>query len=151
MAGLLLDGLELQDLDAGYWFDVVDGGPDDVPEVIGEDDEVMGAPGLEAGNWIKRSRPVRLFGVVFGDGATDAAARESYRTRMDALVAKMQVSDLHDLVAHPPNFGLAAATAATLSNVRPQRIVGAPARQDASREMTLELVSIDSPPEWVVA
>lgn len=151
MAGILLDGLELQDEAGGYWFDFIEGGPDDPPAFVGEDDVIPGASGMDPGGWTIGTRSLRIHGVVWGDGATLQLLRQSYRSRMDALVAKMQTTDLHDVVAHPPNFGLTIGTTATLSDVRPMRIVGPPALQEVKREITLELVSIASPPSWVIA
>lgn len=151
MAGLVLDGLELQDEANGYWFDIISGGIDDIAEYVGEDDEVMGATGLDPGEWIRGTRPLRIHGLVFGDGATLELTQISYRSRMDALLALMQTADLHPLIVHPPNFGLTGGTTATLSNLRPLRITGEPALLEVKREVTLELVSINSPPEWVVA
>lgn len=151
MAGLLLDGLELQDLDAGYWFDVIAGGPDDLAEWVGEDDEVMGASGRAAGEWSADTRPLRLHGVVFGEGATLQLTRQSYRSRMAALVAKMSPASVKAVVAHPPNLGLTAGQTATLADCRPERIIGEPALQEVKREVTLELRSIESPPDWVIA
>ena len=151
MSGLLLDGLDLQDEAGGYLFEVLSGGPDDIAESVGEDDEVPEATGLSPGTWTAKRRHVKLHGLVFGDGLTLQQVRESFRARMDALAAKMSAADLHTIVAHPPNFGLSAGQTDTLSNVRPQRIVGPTAVGDVSREIRLELVCIDSPPEWVVA
>lgn len=151
MARLLIGGLEIQTRTGGYWFDVVDGDPFDLAEWVGEDDEVMGATGRAAGAWLADTRPVRLHGTVWGDGATAALIRASFKSRMDALKAKMSPATPVSIVAHPPNFALATGTTATLSSCRPERIVPVRSGGWEWREMNLELRSIASPPDWVIA
>ena len=152
MPRLVLDGLELQDRAAGIWFDVVEGGLDDLATWVGEDDEVVGATGREPGEWIADVRPLKLFGHVWGVGATGALRRAAYRAKVDALMAKMQPDNLIALVAHPPNEGIATGQTATLSDIRPVGSKPGPIRGwDGARAFELILESIDSPPEWVVA
>lgn len=152
MARLVLDGLELQDLAAGIWFDLVEGGLDDLPTYVGEDDQVVGATGREPGEWIADVREVKLFGHVWGVGATAALRRAAYRAKVDALNAKMVAGDLVALVAHPPNEGLTSGTAATLSDLNPMGSKPGPIRGwDGARAFELILECIDSPPAWVVA
>ena len=150
MTGILLDDLELQDEDNGYWFVIIAGGLDDLGEWVGTDDDVPGASGMDAGKWRNRSHPLKLHGVVEGSGSTAAARRVSYRARMDALVAKMQPSDTHDVTIGPPNEGLDTDETAVLADCRPQSIVGPPAVEDEVREVTLTLKSIASSPTWTV-
>lgn len=152
MARLTLGGLELQDVAAGIWFDVVEGGLDDLPLFVGEDDEVLGASGREPGEWIMDKRPVKLFGHVWGVGATRALRQAAYRAKVDALNAKMQSPTLVAIVAHPPNEGLASGQTATLSDCRPLGSTPGPIRGwDGARSFELRLESIDSPPSWVIA
>ena len=145
MSTITLDGLELwQD---GYRFEFRAGGPDDIPEYVGADDDIPGAAGMDPGNWTKRSRMVRLYGQVLGTGADAEAQQQSYRTRMNALVAKMDVNDLVDIVAFAPTFGVSGNW--TLSDCRPQRMVAEQTVADLCWIGTLELLCIASPPEWV--
>ena len=156
MARLVLDGLELQDLAAGIWFDVVGGDPDVPPLYVGEDDEVVGASGREPGEWIADIREVKLFGHVRGVGATTALRRAAYRAKVAALVAKMDATALIDLVAHGSatmsNFGLAVGQTATLSDLRFVGVTPGPTRGwegDRSFEITYEC--IDSDLTWDIA
>lgn len=145
MSTLTIDGLELwQD---GYRFEFRAGGPDDLPQYVGEDDDVPGAAGQEAGEWRKQNRLVRLYGQVLGTGDDAEAQQTSYRTRMDALVAKMDVNTPVDLVAYAPTFGLSGSS--TLSDCRPMRMIPETVVADLCWIGYLELVCIDSPPDWV--
>ena len=148
MSGIVLDGLELQDIAGGYWFEVRSGGPDDLATHRGEDDVIPEASGRDPGAWISDTRDLTLFGVVFGTGSSP---RESYRANMDALLAKMDPTGTISIVVHPPNFGLGTGDTATLAAVRPLRVTGPSAVGHEVRQMTLELVCIDSPPEWDVS
>jgi hypothetical protein len=152
MARLLLDSLELQDVAAGIWFDIVEGGLDDLPNFDGTDDDVLRASGQRPGLWIATVRPLRLFGHVWGVGADPAACRAAYRAKVDALMAKMQTPTLVTLVAHPPNEGLATGQTATLSNLRPLGSTPGPIRGwEGARAFDLQFRSIKSPPTWAVA
>jgi hypothetical protein len=152
MSRLVLGGLELQDVAAGIWFDVIEGGLDDLPTFEGEDDVVVGASGREPGTWIKGIRPLSLFGHVWGVGASAAARRAAYRAKVDALMAKMDGTALVALVAHPPNEGLATGETATLSSLRALGSKPGPIRGwDGARAFELKYESIASPPDWVIA
>jgi hypothetical protein len=152
MAGLVLDGLELQDEAAGIWFDVVAGDLDTIAEYEGEDDKVVDAAGREPGEWIADIRPLKLFGHVWGVGLTRAARQAAYRAKVDALIAKIHTPTLVDLVAHPPNLGIASGETATLSDLRPLGITPGPPRGwEGARSFDVMLESIASPPEWVIA
>lgn len=152
MPRLVLDGLELQDRAAGIWLDVVDGGLDSPPTYVGEDDDVLGASGMEPGEWIEYVRNLTLFGHVWGVGASAAARRAAYRAKVDALIARMDARSLVDLVAHPPNEGLASGETATIDELRPQTVTAGPIRGwDGARSFELKLVCIASPPNWTVA
>ncbi len=148
MSGIVLDGLELQNISGGYWFEVRSGGPDDLSTYRGEDDVIPEASGRDAGAWISDTRDLTMYGIVFGTGSTP---RESFRTNMDALIAKMDPTGTISIVVHPPNFGLGTGDTATLASVRPMRITGPSVVGHEVREMTLELTCIDSPPDWSVA
>jgi hypothetical protein len=147
MAGIVLDGLELQSLETnGTWFWFTRGGLQSLPEYRGEDDIVPGASGRDPGQWQKDTREIALHGWVFG------TSRTNFRSRADALLATMDVNSLVTVVVHPPNFGLSTGETATLSNVRPLRIVAAEPSDlwYEGWEVTLELSCIDSPPDWVL-
>ena len=146
MAVITLDGLELWQ--EGYRFEFRAGGPDDLPEYVGADDDVPLASGMDPGLWRARSRLVRLRGVVMGEGSTLAAQQISYRTRMDALVTKMDPNTLVDLVAYEPTFGISGNW--TLSDCRPQRLIEERKVADMWWLGVLELLCIDSPPNWTV-
>jgi hypothetical protein len=152
LARLVLDGLELQDVAAGIWFDIVEGGLDDLPMYRGEDDIVPSASGRDPGAWIADVRKLGLFGHVWGVGANAAARRAAYRAKVDALMAKMDPTSLVALVAHPPNEGLATGQTATLSSLRAVGSTPGPIRGwDGARAFELKLECIDSPPAWAIA
>lgn len=148
--GILLGGLELFGSYStnGLRFGFIRGGLQSIPDYRGEDDLVPEASGREPGVFTPDLLPVALHGVVDGEGDPTV-----FRSRAQALIDKMDPSTLLAIVVHPPHFGLGLGDTATLSSVRPQRIVG----PDPSIygygtwEITLELVCIDSPPVWVVA
>ena len=146
--GITIGGLELTE--NGYYFEIIQGGLDDIPEYRGEDDVVPEAAGMAAGLWTKHRRILKLHGTVEGSGATQALRRVSYRSRFDALVAKMDVATPIDVVVYGPREGLGAGDTATLADCRPQRIIGPASTGDEIREVTLELVCIGSPPDWLV-
>ena len=151
MADLIkLDALEIGGSFAsnGLRFEFRAGGPDDIPEYVGEDDNVPTASGLSPGQWTAKSRLVRLYGCVIGSGADPEAQQQSYRTRMDALVAKMDVATLVDITAYAPTFGITGT--ATLSDCRPLRTITETQVADLYWVGFLELVCIDSPPDWVI-
>lgn len=152
MSRLVLDGLELQDLAAGIWGDIVEGDLDEPASYVGEDDEVVGATGREPGEWIADVREPVLLIHVWGVGATQALRQAAYRAKVDALKAKMNASNLIALVAHPPNMGLASGTTATLSDLRFTGVKSGPVNGwEGPRTFEIHYECIDSPPEWVVA
>ena len=151
MPRLTIDGLELQDVDAGIWGDIIDGDLDSIPSYRGEDDVIPQASGRDPGLWTADVRPVKLFVTVWGVGATAVLRRAAYRAKVNALVAKMDVATLVDIVAHPPNLGIAPGETATLADCRPQTWMPGPPRGWEWREFTLTLESIASPPSWVIA
>lgn len=152
MARLVLGGLELQDIAAGIWGDVVEGDPDEPPMYVGEDDEVVGATGREPGEWLADIREPVLLIHVWGVGATVAARQAAYRAKVDSLRGKMNAENLIALVAHPPNFGLSAGQTATLSDLRFFGVKIGPTRGwEGARTFEVRYECIDSPPEWVIA
>lgn len=141
-----LDTLDVTDLATnGTLFEFRRGHPSDLAEYVGEDDDVPLAEGMDPGRWRRTSRTVVLYGCVIGTGSTVAAQQASFRTRMDALKAVMDPAELI-VISTTGEFGM---TSATLSNVRPMRLVAEVEFADLYWSGTLELVCIDSPPEWV--
>jgi hypothetical protein len=148
MSGIVLDGLELHSsyTSNGNYFTFIRGGLQSLATYRGEDDIVPEASGRYAGVFTPDTRDVALHGIVVG------TSRTNFRSRADSLLAVMDPTELVTIVVHPPHFGLSTGETATLSNVRPLRIVG-PEPSDRwyeGWEVTLELVCIDSPPDWVL-
>jgi hypothetical protein len=151
---ILLGSLDLNALAAdGTHFEFIRGGLQSLATFRGEDDIVPEAAGRDPGQWIADIRDLGIHGIVAGAGASAQAGRESFATRSAALVDEMDPATLTTIVVTAPDFGLAVGETATLSDVRPMRIVG----PDPSTlgyegwEVTLELVCIDSPPNWVLS
>ena len=146
--GIILDGLELYGsfTSNGNYFTFIRGGLQSLPTYRGEDDVVPAASGLYAGQWTKDTRDVALHGIVTG------TSRTNFRSRADSLIAAMDPASLITISVYPPHFGLSTGEVATLSNVRPQRIIGGDPSDKwyEGWEVTLELVCIDSPPDWVI-
>ena len=152
MPRLVADTLELQDLSAGYWFEITRGGLDSSFEVRGSDTIIPGKAGRQARDRTADSMPVVLHGIVFG---ISGDMGESYLSRMTALKAVFDpTADPFTLTIHPDAAGvggkLSSGQSATL-NVRFLRFVGPPAAGDQVRTLDIECESIDSPPEWVIA
>ena len=149
MPRLVADTLELQDVDAGYYFEIRAGGLDDVPEVRGSDVVIPGKSGRATYSRVSDSMVVSLHGIVMGAGSGVAAA-ESYRTRANALKAVFDpTADPFALTVHSPLEGLPSGDTATL-NVRFLRFVVGEQGQHF-RIMDIECECVDSPPVWVVS
>lgn len=152
--GIKVDGTELYAdwLTNGFRFTFIRGGLQSLPSYRGEDDVIPQAAGRDPGLWTPDVREVVLHGLVAGTGASAQAVRESFRTRTDILLGLMDVTTLVDIVAYPPNFGLAAGEVATLPDCRPLAIEG----EDASLhwyegwEISLRFECIASPPDWQI-
>lgn len=156
MAGLVIATLEVQDAIAtnGLRFSVIRGGPQSLAKYRGEDDIVPEAAGRDPGQWIADTREVVLHGIVVGDGATAADVQSSFRTRFAALMAVFVPTTLVTLTAHPPNFGLASGTTATLTSCRPMEVLGPEPSERLwyeGWEGSLRFECIKSPPDWVIA
>ena len=153
--GIKIDGLEVfADFNTnGLRFTFTAGGLQSIATFVGADDDVPLASGMDPGQWRASYRDVSLHGVVYGTGSTAQEVRESFRTRCQALVDKMDVNSLVDIVAPPPIFGLGTGDTATLSDCRPVSIDGPDPGVLAwyeAWEVTLNFRCIDSPPDWVV-
>lgn len=156
----MADGIKLNDLEIqadfasnGLYFTFSKGGRQSLATYRGEDDVVPEATGRYAGEFIADMREVALHGFVAGFASDAQTNREAFATAFQSIVDRMAPTDLLTITVYPPNFGLAVGYVATLLNVRPQRILG-PDPADLwyeGWEGSLELVCIDSPPDWVVA
>ena len=153
MTGLLIDSLDVDDPANGYAGELIQGGPDELAEYVGEDDDIPGASGQDPGLWTPSIRTVRYRVDVWGDGATVGQRRASYYSRMTALRDKMTPDDLITLRIEGDSdgrhFGLGAGEALVLSNVRPLSVIGEPVYLYEIRRVVLTLKCIDSPPDWV--
>jgi len=151
MARLVADStLELQAPSSGYYFEIIEGGLDAHPSVRGDDVTIPGKSGRTAMNRVADVRDIVLHGIVFGEASGGTSVSESFRSRMDALLAIFDpTEDPFSLTIHAPLHGLAAGSSASL-NVRFLRFVTRQAGEHY-RYMDIECECIDSPPDWVVA
>lgn len=148
------DGLKVASLEVqgafdtnGLRFTVIRGGPQSLADFRGEDDIIPEASGRDPGQFISDTRDLVLHGLVAG------TSRENFAANFAALLAVMNPTTLITVTGYPPNFGLSSGTTAVLANVRPLRITG-PEPSDLwyeGWEGNLELVCIDSPPDWTIS
>jgi hypothetical protein len=137
----LIGALNVQDMSAGYWLEIVEGGPaDGVPDVRGERVLIPGRDGLytPANNFEPEHLLIRYHGIVFGDGADHAAVQASYATRFAALLTACDAATRADVTL---TSGSSTASAGFL------RIVGPTAVGGEVREIDIEFDATD-PPEW---
>jgi hypothetical protein len=117
-------------------------------EVRGKDVVIPGAGGRYARGRAKDVRTIELLGKVTGAGATEAIAQADYLALMDSLLAVWDRSLAPgDLRIYAPLMGLASGYAhlnARVTNVVPGSMIGG-----FQRLYSVELLCIDSPPEWV--
>ena len=121
--GVLIGALDVQDPDAGYWFDVdpSTGPTAAVATVSGKRVLIPGRPGYYtpsvAGQFEKRLQIVRLIGYVEGVGVTRAARRIAFRAAVEALKTACAVETRADvtITANGPQVeGLGADDVATI-------------------------------------
>ena len=144
---ITLGALDVTNLDTnGLMFEFRDGQPSRIPTYRGSDDVIPQASGMDPGQWTADTREVRLYGVVIGAGATAALQQASFRSRMAALAAVMDVDSLITITT-ANEFG---AASATLADCRPMRMVSEFDFASIYWQGYLELVCIDSPPNWSV-
>ena len=142
-----IDSLDVTDLDTnGLMFEFRRGMPGDLAEYVGANDDIPYASGQDFGAWRKVKRLVRLYGTVIGEGSTAEAQQTSFRSRMDALKAVMDVAEVVTIDT-TGEFGTASAT---LSDVQPLRMIAEAEFAEIVWIGVLELECIDSPPEWVI-
>lgn len=158
MPRITADALELQDLDAGYWFEIVSGGLDAVVGFRESVTVVPGKPGRIPRRRVADALIVVLTGMVHGEAGMGDDAAQSYLSRMDALRAVFDpLRDPDDpivLTVHPDATGVGgrveAGDTATMS-VRFVRLVGEPAQGDQYRQVELECECVTDPPGWVIS
>lgn len=147
---LKLDGTDLRptdgtmklDLIAGFW---------EPPNARGEDDVIPEASGRDEGVWIKDHRTIKLHGYVKGTGSTLVARQQSFQSTMTTLMGKLDTTaSPAALVVSGPYMGLATSpsTVTKSINVRCVNVVVGPITGLYHATVDVELVSIDSPPDW---
>lgn len=151
MARIVADGLELQDLAAGFWFEITHGGLDSSPVVRGENVVIPGKTGQTHMDKVADHWPVTLHGIVFGVGATP---RQDYLDNMYSLRAVFDpLADPFNIVVHPDAVGvgggLVTGETATIT-VEFLRFVGPPALGDQVRSLDIECVCYSDPIGWVI-
>lgn len=151
MARIVADGLELQDIANGRWFEISVGGLDGVPEVRGSNVTIPGKTGQTILPKVADAWPVVLHGLIFG---TSGSPAEDYLDRMDALRAVFDpIGGAFNIVVHPDAVGvggrLNGVQTATIT-VEFQRFVGLPAAGDSVRELDIECVCYSDPIGWQV-
>ena len=137
----LIGSLNVQDMSAGYWFEIVEGGPvDGVAEVRGERVLIPGRAGLytPANAFEDEHLLVRYHGIVFGDGSDHAAVVASYATRYAALKTACALTTRADVTLTSGSSTIAAGFL---------RFVGPTAIGGEVREMDIEFDATD-PPSW---
>jgi hypothetical protein len=82
---LLADALELWAPASGYAFEIVSGGPNDLPVFRGENVTLPSKEGQTYMTKVADHLPLVLHGLVTGEAAGATSAAQSFRTRMDAL------------------------------------------------------------------
>ena len=141
-----VDNLDVTDLDTnGLLFEFRRGMPGDLAEYVGANDDIPYASGQDFGAWRKVKRFVQLYGQVIGTGDTFEEQQASFRSRMDALKAVMDVATLV-VIETEDEFGVGSAT---LSDVQPLRMIAEAEFAEIVWIGRLELECIDSPPAWV--
>lgn len=151
---LKIASLNVQDRSAGYWIDIVEGGPADAVRTFrGERVLIPGAPGFytPAGAFEAESLPIKMHGAVWGVGLTALSRRVDYRANMDALLAAAAESTRADVVLTalgPYVEGLDTGESATIS-AGFTRLVGPPALGWELREFDLEFLAT-STLSWTV-
>lgn len=149
---LLIEGVEVQDLAVGRWFDIVEGGRFDIAVYRGRNTIVPGRAGQTRRVHVADHLPIRMHGRVWGDGATAVLRRASFATRMGQLLTALgAVGTNRTLVAHPPNEALAAGQTATIEAQFERTVPGGP-RGWEEVELDLEFICITGLANgWVIA
>lgn len=80
-------GSDYTDIDGIFLNSIIRGGPGELPEVAGRDDEIPGLEGVFVRNRIGRTRTIELRGWVRGVASTEATDRDDYWANREALEA----------------------------------------------------------------
>lgn len=78
-------GSDYTDIDGIFLNSIIRGGPGELPEVAGRDDEIPGLEGVFVRNRIGRTRTIELRGWVRGVASTEATDRDDYWANREAL------------------------------------------------------------------
>jgi hypothetical protein len=153
MSKLLANALELQSSDGTNFFEILTGGPYELPDARGAD---LVVPQLTGHYYIAGDREddkltVQLTGVVEGQGATQALKQAAFRTAMLALNAIFdETAALFTLKLHPgADPSVPSGHYYQLSQVRFVRRIPSGGTGLFWKYLTLECESIDQPPRWV--
>lgn len=142
---LSVGGLNMDDLENGYRFHIIYGGPiDGVAEVSGKRVLIPGRVGFytTAAPFEARHLLVGMKGMVTGEGVGHAAIVASLRTRFAALRAACDVLNREDVVIENDGYTIGAGFL---------RFEGPPFLADLDNEARLEMViefDATDPPEW---
>jgi hypothetical protein len=147
MARFTYAGYELQPLDGSRHFFVYTG-LDEPAAVRGDDTVVPGAAGQAERDRVKDHRLIEIRGVVAGAGASEDVARQSYRTRMNALLAVLLPLTPADFVIHAPAMGIPTGKKWTI-RARYVNMIPGDWMAGLSRVFSIQFESVASPPEWV--
>lgn len=146
MSGLDYRSVALQS--ASMCFDIVSGFHEPA-EAVGEDDVVPEATGRSEGLWRDDQRRIILEGYVMGVGATWVERQQSWHEQTATLMALMDRSaSPGTLEVTAPYMGLETGFSASLT-ARCKNLIPGPIKNRMSfQEWSIELVCIDSPPDW---
>lgn len=146
MADLTFGGTDIHNLTTGIYLDIVSGF-DGVAEVRGTDLTIPGRPGRTPLSRVKHRRLIELRGPVFGVGANQLAAEQSYRANIVTLQALFDPDDAaKSLVATAPYLGLAAGSK-TISARFLDAIWGT-VESGVECEVSVQLEAVGNPPDW---
>jgi hypothetical protein len=146
MAELTGNAVNLRRADESVWFWIQRGWRDDPADVDGDDDVIAQAEGEVPRGRMRRRRKIELRGKV--QGATDADFLVLILELEPFLLTK--AADPWPLVIGDQYKGIGAGQTDSI-NVRTFNVTPAADQLTWRRLYTVELLSVDSPPEWVLA
>jgi len=146
---LQVEALELWAPDAGYAFEIKQGGPDDLPVYRGENVTHPTKPGQTWMPKVTDHRLVTLHGQVAGEAGMLVTAPESYLDRITALNTIIDPANgLFSITLAAPFEGLASGETATLEVEFLRWVI---LNEGAFyRYGDIECICLDDPPSWVV-
>jgi hypothetical protein len=146
VAELTGDSVDLRRADESVWFWLQRGWLDDPAEVDGENDIIDQAEGEVPRPRKRRRRKLELRGQI--QAATDADFLDLI-LELEPFLFNL-AADPWPLVVGDEYRGLAAGQTATI-NVRSVSVAPSDSQLTFRRGYSVALVSVDSPPEWVIA